>query len=1350
MDEREGGTEARQKREGEILGAAPTGASEISANGYSRPVLVCGIGASAGGLAPLEEFFDHAAHDVGIAYVVVQHLSPDHGSMMDALLSRHTAMEVQQGADGMLLRPNQVYLIPPGTEMTVFNHRLRLRDRPSHVTVPKPIDIFFEALASEYRNRAASVIVSGTGSDGSVGIAAVRRAGGLALAQDGSASFGGMPEAAERSGFVDAMLPPMELAKAVLTFARSGRRPGAPDEERPLGAPEHEILSELASTSGIEFVQYKPATINRRMDRRAKLTGSRSLTEYAAFIQANPGELDVLLEDLLIDVTSFFRDPDFWEQLSLAVYPKIVLEAQQAGRPLRLWVAGSSTGEEVYSHAMLAMEAADALTVDRPPIQIFATDVHAGSLAAASTGIYSSARLEGVTDERRERFFESVGEDQFQVRPELRSLVTFARHNLLTDAPFTRVDMVSCRNLLIYFRNAAQDRALTSMSFALRMGGVLALGQSESPGIVESHYSPIDRSARIYRKESDTTTRNLRHSPVLPAQVPQQRAMRGGPPSQVLIRAYDAVIQSQFGSALLINQKRELLHTIGNAQNWLAVPLGRPSLDVLQIIKSPTFRLSIGSVLRELDADGTEPVSRMVSEPGLAENGEQHSALLIGQRLHVGANWFYLIHTEVVKEVAEVTAQRLPAAPTPEEADRLEQLEADLTYTRENLQAAIEEQETSNEELNASNEELIAANEELQSTNEELSSVNEELRTLNDEHQRRLDELLELTADLDQMMALSEIGLVFLADDGSVRRFNGPAKEYFRMRDTDVGRPFGDLASRIDYNELGNDIDQVLQTGHDVVRTVALRADPNVHLRLRVARYELPRQLPAVFVALVDISDMVALSRRARLYEAYLDQLPVVAAALGLDGDHWFLHDHNTRSQIRRPADSEQIDLAGLLAPNTRDVFLHEVTEVIETGALKFSLDSALGPNGLEAIRQIRFPVEIDGDVGVGVFRSFLADEHFEPDATTTEHAAAIAAVDAALVGQLIMLPTGELVEALAGSSSDALGLDNELEAIHPDDREQVQEFLDALRNPNSEQPDPIRYRVVQERRARWLQASPKPHLDGQTLIIGIDIDETMTKITKLNRDLAEVRHVAQNAIEAGDAREIDLAERTADLDSFAHVAAHDLKSPLRTIQSFSEIALKELPETEPASAHLHRVVGAAKRMNALVDSLMAYAGVGRETPVLETIDLDALVASVEIDLRAETEAAGATILRSELGHVSGNPDGLRQVVANLISNSLKYCADRAPVIEIESTRDEDHGVTITLTDNGIGFPIEHAERIFEPFQRLHTASEFEGSGVGLAICKRVVERHGGRIWATSDGDGSVFSVRLPGDGGGQ
>jgi len=1320
------------------------------AEAAQEPVLVCAIGASAGGLAPLEEFFDHAASDAGIAYVVVQHLSPDHGSMMDALLSRHTSMPVQQGSDGMLLRPNEVYLIPPGTEMTVFNHRLRLRDRPTDVAVPKPIDIFFEALASEYRDRAASVIVSGTGSDGSVGIGTVRRAGGLALAQDSSATFAGMPEAAERSGFVDAVLPPLELANAVLIFAKTGRRPGSTDEERPLGAPEHQILSELALTSGIEFVQYKPATINRRMDRRAALTGCTSLTDYATYIQSNPAELAILLEDLLIDVTSFFRDTGFWEQLSLAVYPKIVLEAQQAGRPLRLWIAGSSTGEEVYSHAMLALEVIETLTVDRPQVQIFATDVHTGSLATASAGIYRDERLAGVSAERRERFFERIGDGQYQVRPEMRSLVTFARHNLLTDAPFTRVDLVSCRNLLIYFRSAAQDRALTSMSFALRVGGVLALGQSESPGVVDTHFSPVDRSARIYRKESDAATRSLRHSPVLPAQVPQNKPHRGAAPSQVLIRAYDAVIQSQFGSALLINQNRELIHTIGGAQNWLEVPLGRPSLDVLQVIKSPTFRLTVGSVLRELDADGSELVSRLVAEPALAELDEQRSTLLVGQRLQIGANWFYLVHTEVVKTMPELPAPRVPIVPTPEEYDRLEQLEADLNYTRESLQAAIEEQETSNEELNASNEELIAANEELQSTNEELSSVNEELRTLNDEHQRRLDELLELTADLDQMMSSTDIGMVFLADDGSVRRFNEPAREYFRMRDSDVGRPFADLTSRLSYDGLGDDIEQVFRTGEGVVRAVTLRSDASVHLRLRVDRYELPRHLPAVFVAVVDMSDVVSLSRQERRYERYLDALPMVAAAMNADGEPWFLHDNNVRSQIEPYSSGDDVNLADLLAPSGRAAFLDDVAEIIESGAPRFSFDSALGPNGPEAVRQVRFPIELEGEIGCGVLRGFVADEPFRFD-DSTEHAVAVAAIDLVAAGQLIMRPGGELVEAVAGGSSERLCLDQDLDDVHPDDRGKVRSFLDSLRGAQNEaaRPAAIRYRAIAEGQTRWFELRAKSMtVDGHRFLVGLDIDQQMKEVAKLRSDLAEVRHVAQSAIETGQAREVDLAERTADLDSFAHVAAHDLKSPLRTIQSFSEIALEEIAADDPASDHLNRVVGAAKRMNALVDSLMTYAGVGRGAPAVETIDLDALVSSVEIDLRAETEAAGATILRSELGQVSGNPSSLRQVIANLISNSLKYRAGRAPVIEITTNRDEPTGVTITLSDNGIGFPTEQAERIFEPFQRLHTSAEFEGSGVGLAICKRVVERHGGQIWATStEGEGSVFSLRLPDDG---
>src|SRR5579859_5161594 len=501
---------------------ASSSASEVALpSASSRPEFVVGIGASAGGLDALERFFDHLPSGMGMGFVIVQHLSPDFRSMMDELLARHTRLPIRLVEDGMPVQADHVYLIPPGKEMIVSNGQLLLTERDRQGEFALPIDVFFRSLAQDCGSRAIAIVLSGGGSDGSRGVRAVHEAGGLVLVQDvDSAQFDGMPRTARDAGVADWVLAPHDMPRALLEHAkRSSGRPSNGLRTRDAHTKLESIYAMLEKEFGIDFTHYKPSTVTRRIERRLALTRADDLETYIERLRERRDELDLLYRDLLIGVTRFFRNEQAFAVLEQQVLPDL-LRRGPGDMPLRAWVAGCATGEEAYSLAITIQEALG--HAGGRSVKIFATDVHPGSLEQAARGVYDEEALVNVPRDRVERYFRPMGR-AYQIVPEIRQMVVFAPHNVIRDAPFTRMDLVSCRNLLIYLQPAAQQKALSLFHFALNRGGVLFLGPSESPGSLAQDYETIDKHWRIHRKATEVrvavdprlqpSTRSTSHEP---------------------------------------------------------------------------------------------------------------------------------------------------------------------------------------------------------------------------------------------------------------------------------------------------------------------------------------------------------------------------------------------------------------------------------------------------------------------------------------------------------------------------------------------------------------------------------------------------------------------------------------------------------------------------------------------------------------------------------------------------------------------------------------------------------------------------------------------------------------------
>jgi two-component system CheB/CheR fusion protein len=833
-------------------GADPSPPSADMPDG-PRPYVV-GIGASAGGLEALEKLFEHMPPDTGMVFVVIQHLSPDFKSLTDTLLARRTAIPIRQAENGIPVEPNVCYLLPPRKDMILSDGKLLLTDKEPAPTVALPIDRFFRSVAQDVGDRAVAVILSGTGSDGSRGIRDVRAAGGLVIAQmPETAKFDGMPRSAVATGAVDLELPPEDIPAALVRHALHPGHRGPLDEPAagPLPAGMDAIFALLRDSCGIDFTSYKPETVGRRIERRLGLLRIGSVEEYANRLVSDPAEVNLLYKDLMIGVTRFFRDPEAFDRLGRDVLPRLL---RTLGRDdeFRVWVAGCATGEEAYSIGMVIQECLDGL--DRPvPVKVFATDAHRSSLDVAGAGVYPADTLVAVPAARRDRFFVPKG-DGFQVAPDLRKQVVFAQHNVLKDAPFTRLDLIVCRNLLIYFLPLAQKKVLSLFHFGLKTGGALFLGPSEGPGELADEFDTVDARWKMYRKRRDVRLpADIRLPTPQPVHLPAVGRTPAGtaPADSPLMAVLDLLLDECLTPSLLVNDRRQIVRTIAGASQYLDYRDGWFTADVLDAVR-PELRPVLAGALPRAFAEAA-PVTFRGLPVRLPDGDRVVDVRVKPVRARRSIELFALV------TLAETDGPPPPRTPGGHELDLREAsrehvlaLEAELRSAKESLQATIEELETSNEELQATNEELTASNEELQSTNEELHSVNEELYTVNAEYQKKIEELTELTADVENLLASTEVHTVFLDRDLCVRKFTPHVADAFNLLPQDVGRRIDHFTHSVDHPGLLDDLRAVVADGVPIDRQVRDRRGR--WFLLRVLPYRSGPAANGVVLTLIDLT----------------------------------------------------------------------------------------------------------------------------------------------------------------------------------------------------------------------------------------------------------------------------------------------------------------------------------------------------------------------------------------------------------------------------------------------------------------------------------------------------------------
>jgi two-component system CheB/CheR fusion protein len=788
---------------------------------------VVGIGASAGGLEAVTLLLEDLPQPTGMAFVLVQHLDPLHDSALSILLSRVTAMLVREARDGMVVEPEHVYVIPPNKAMFIEQRVLHLLPRSKGGEIHAPVDYFFRSLAADRGTQAIGIVLSGTGKDGTVGLEEIKAAGGITFVQnEATAKYGGMPSSAGASGSADYILPPGEIAAELTRIGHHPHLIPARAVETAAVAPADGedfklICTLLRNHSGVDFSHYKPATLRRRISRRMVLQKLETLREYAVFLRSSPLEVEALFQDILICVTSFFRDAKMFEVLKKKIFPKI-LKNRLPDTPIRLWSAGCSTGEEAYSMVIALVEFLEKEGV-RCPIQLFGTDINETVLKRARTGIYPERIKDDVSPERLQRFFTKAA-DGYRIIKSIRDSCMFARQNLFEDPPFSHVDLITCRNVLIYFDAALQKKVMPVFHYALNPTGFLVLGTAESVGGFAELFGIADTKYRIYEKKISTT----RHVGV-PARFTVSSERKTGefpavPRSRVepmlgdIRKQADAIVLSQFApTGVVINSSMEILQFRGRTGPYLENASGEASLNLLRMA-----RQGLAAELRPLIAKAAKQ-KRSTGKDGIQI---RHEGRMLSVNLKVipllmsnfTESFYLVIFEEKDSNVLPVSLKSPPLRSIAVQRE-LEQVREELASTKLSLQHIIEEQDASNEELRAANEEILSSNEELQSTNEEmetateeLQSSNEELVTLNDELQSRNTELQQLSDDLVNLFGSVDIPIIMLSDDLRIRRFNPRAVKVLNLIEGDIGRPISDFKLKLILPNLQELITAVLES----------------------------------------------------------------------------------------------------------------------------------------------------------------------------------------------------------------------------------------------------------------------------------------------------------------------------------------------------------------------------------------------------------------------------------------------------------------------------------------------------------------------------------------------------------
>ncbi len=1332
---------------------------------------VVGIGASAGGLKAIEELLHSLPAKTGVAFVIVQHISIKYKSLMKDILAKDTRMPVEVVSDGMALEPNNIYLIPAGSKMTVKEGHFTLEDLPTKSSPSYVIDSFFESLAKEYGDRGVAVVLSGTGTDGSRGIAKVKKAGGIVIAQEpNSSEFDGMPQSAIDTNLVDVVLPPYligeqlgKLSKAKDSEARQEQIQELVSNEQSnsVGTSFSHVIRLLKQHHGIDFTFYKVATIQRRIQKHMALQHKTNSRQYYDFLVQNPDKLEELFNDLLIGVTEFFRDPEAYSSIGEEVLPRL-MPAGSKVRELRIWVCGCSTGEEAISVAIAIRDYAERNELSVSPT-ILATDVDADALAHAGRARYKPERVKGIPPHLREKYLDFNGEE-YEVKSIIRDHIIYARNDVTIDPPFINLDLVICRNLLIYLNPPAQRRVLLNFHFGLKEEGVLWLGSSENILDFRSSFKVLDEKWKIFQSRGETPRIRKYYSiERLQDFAREQSEKKEQLPNPLGVRnprvIYTNLLIERFApTSILIDEEFSLLYLTGGAGKYLNVPDMEVSKNVLAMISEPAVFAIRDGVRRLFDNPGPFTYPNL----DLAVGGVTVPTTLTIERASKRAEKkLFLI--QLTDQEAELSAKSEDTGggiikTVLAEANAYEiirELQGELNIARQEVQNSLEELETSNEELQAANEELLAGNEELQSTNEELQSVNEELYTVNSELQARNKELSQVSSIIENIYNGTPIGIAMVGKKFHVRQFNHSFADIADLGEEDIGIPLNKFHLKWDYPEFFDDLANVINTGKGLEKEV-FNPSVNQYYLVYLTPFRWEGKVDGAIISKVRITDRVKAERALKSSEGNLQQViknvPFVISILDVEGkilDINFVEGGYNKENVIGTnffAYHKEDKLDGIKAAFEACLEYRE-PQVFETQ-----------PDDLQGnpIRYRNTIMPFFGSKGVDTPTFVVSSVNITPEKEHISKLQNELNLFSQLVNQhshLITLKDERLQYVFVSDGFLHYTHKSRHHVLGNNDLGLFPRIIGTQLRTNDE-------KVLSTHRPMGIVEKYMERNDGKKIVaikfpvklgdegnyigmVGVPFDLDVQALASTGlEDLAKLESLV-------DSRTHALSQANLELRTITRSMAHDLRAPLRAIHTFGQLLEEGQGGDEPEEhqLYLRRIIHQSARMGKILEGLLAYVKLGSMEIKKDWMDVASLARSVWEELKEEPRFERGQLTVRKIPETWADKSLIYQVLANLFSNALKYTASGTePQVEFGSYQENKTSeLTFYVKDNGIGFEPTETGRVFQIFERLGNAAEQEGYGLGLSIVKRAIELQGGRVWVTSRvGIGSTFYFSLP------
>jgi two-component system CheB/CheR fusion protein len=1347
------------------------------------PFLVVGIGASAGGLDPLRVFFEAAPVDAGIAWVVVQHLPPERESLMADILGRHTAMPVRQIDEGMTIEPDTVYVIRPGFTVTMPGGVFALGAPVEQRGHRRPVDDFFRSLAEVQKEKSVAVVLSGMGTNGTSGAQAIKAAGGLCIAQDPeTAEFPSMPSSLIHAGYADQALRPAEMPAVLASYARQPyldpEHAGRKNAERVVARElQHlqDVLALIQRRTGRDFTGYRRPTVLRRIQRRMGLLSMQRLQEYAEHLRGHGDEVVSLANDLMINVTGFFRDPQAWDALRMSALRPLIAEKNE-NSSIRAWVTACSSGEEAYTLAILLADEADRAG-KHVDIKIFATDTAEKSLGLARTGVFPGGIESDVPLDLLDRYFDK-DEHTYRVKKQVREMVVFASHDVLRDPPFSRIDLCTCRNLLIYLEPEMQRRVLAMIHFALRDGGYLFLGNSETLGPADGSFEAVSKKWRIYTRLAHSARHSLEFSTSPTRQLAEARrgegpvAMRPAP-AQAL---QQALLEEFAPPTVVVDRRERIVYYHGDMTAYLAHPSGEPTYDLYELLR-PVFQPLVRDALRRarnekqtVVAGGSEPAStlRVTAAPLLS--GRQTDYFRI--TFETGTAERHSAEVVTLRPKARVRQQ-----PTADPVQDDLELASELRLIRRELQQTIEAYEVSNEELKASNEEVLSINEELQSANEELEtskeelqSLNEELLTVNGQLQAKIHEIEQTTNDLANLLSSTDIAVLFLDPQLRVRRYTPAVQDLVDLIPADIGRPVVHLAQKFEGGDLVVDAKTVL--ARLVPQEGEIRSDSGTwYLRRTLPYRTADDRIDGIVVTFVDITarklaEQALATSQARL-QATMEQMPA-AMILVEPGTGKLMYGNRKASELfglgfpMPLVGSEWTNLVGSLKTCHADGRPYRLDEwplarTVARGETvvdeEIELERADGQQKTLLAGSAPVRTGADGPVlaCVAAFWDITARRRAATKLHESEDRLRLlieSAVDYAIFttgpdGRITSWNTG--AERLLGwTESEALGMPG-AKIFTPEDRATGQPEREMRTAVEQGCAADERFHIRKDGSRFWASGSltALPGADGKV--------RGFAKIMRDHTERREAQKRIEDALRSSEALRAAAEQANRAKDEFISTVSHELRTPLNTIRLWSKMLGSGKVPHENWGDGIRSVERAAITQQQLIDDLLDVSrmATGKLRLNIQPTRLqDAIDGAVEA-VRPMATARGVQLdahLDEKIGVVRGDPERVQQVLWNLLANAIKFTPEGGQ-IDLTAVRAGDV-VELRVTDTGIGIRPEFLPYVFERFRQAEaiTMRTHTGLGLGLAIAKQLVELHGGTITAASEGEGrgAVFTVRLP------